>query len=129
MNKSESLFDADASLAAAGNEMCRLGFGDPIAISAETGLGMHDLYLSLKPLLEDYMLRILNVNGNWTQPPILILNCNIVFCFAASLLYINVIKIVFFGAIEKPFTCSRSQLLVIHEKKVMQVCNINFTAI
>ncbi|XP_057434244.1 uncharacterized protein LOC130726944 [Lotus japonicus] len=64
MNKSESLFNADASLAAAGNEMCRLGFGDPIAISAKTGLGMHDLYLSLKPLLEDYMLRILNVNGN-----------------------------------------------------------------
>ncbi|XP_057415357.1 uncharacterized protein LOC130710193 [Lotus japonicus] len=67
MNKSESLFDADASLAAAGNEMCRLGFGDPIAISAETGLGMHDLYLSLKPLLEDYMLRVLNVNDEGAQ--------------------------------------------------------------
>ncbi|KAJ1427083.1 Small GTP-binding protein domain [Sesbania bispinosa] len=36
------------------------GFGDPIAISAETGLGMHELYLSLKPLLEDYMLRVFN---------------------------------------------------------------------
>ncbi|XP_061357273.1 uncharacterized protein LOC133301637 isoform X3 [Gastrolobium bilobum] len=56
MNKSESLFDASGSLAAVANEMCRLGFGDPIAISAETGLGMHDLYLSLKPVLEDYIL-------------------------------------------------------------------------
>lgn len=60
MNKSESLFDASGSLAAAANEMCRLGFGDPIAISAETGLGMHDLYLSLRPVLEDYMLHVLN---------------------------------------------------------------------
>jgi ribosome-associated GTPase EngA len=60
MNKSESLFDADDSLASAANEMSRLGFGDPIAISAETGLGMHDLFLSLKPVLEDYMLRFLN---------------------------------------------------------------------
>lgn len=60
MNKSESLFDADDSLATAANEMCRLGFGDPIAISAETGLGMHELYVSLRPLLEDYMLRVLN---------------------------------------------------------------------
>ncbi|XP_058752884.1 uncharacterized protein LOC131626076 [Vicia villosa] len=60
MNKSESLFDADDSLASAANEMSRLGFGDPIAISAETGLGMHDLFLSLKPVLEDYMVGLLN---------------------------------------------------------------------
>ncbi|CAJ2649333.1 unnamed protein product [Trifolium pratense] len=60
MNKSESLFDSDDSLASAANEMSRLGFGDPIAISAETGLGMHGLFLSLKPVLEDYMLRFLN---------------------------------------------------------------------
>ncbi|RDX60766.1 der, partial [Mucuna pruriens] len=60
MNKSESLFDSSGSLASAANEMCRLGFGDPIAISAETGLGMPDLYTSLRPLLEDYMLRVLN---------------------------------------------------------------------
>ncbi|KAK2392462.1 GTPase Der [Trifolium repens] len=60
MNKSESLFDADDSLASAANEMSRLGFGDPIAISAETGLGMHDLFLSLKPVLEDSMFRFLN---------------------------------------------------------------------
>lgn len=60
MNKSESLFDANDSLASAANEMSRLGFGDPIAISAETGLGMHDLHLSLKPVLEDHLLRLLN---------------------------------------------------------------------
>lgn len=60
MNKSESLFDADGSMASAANEMCRLGFGDPIAISAETGLGMPDVYSSLRPLLEDYMLSVLN---------------------------------------------------------------------
>ncbi|CAL5199649.1 unnamed protein product [Lathyrus oleraceus] len=60
MNKSESLFDADDSLASAANEMSRLGFGDPIAISAETGLGMHDLFLSLKPVLEDYMVSLFN---------------------------------------------------------------------
>lgn len=58
MNKSESLFDATGSLASAANEMYRLGFGDPIAISAETGLGMHDLYLAIRPLLEDYFLRL-----------------------------------------------------------------------
>lgn len=60
MNKSESLFDSSGSLTAAANEMYRLGFGDPIAISAETGLGMHDLYLSLRPVLENYMLHVLN---------------------------------------------------------------------
>ncbi|XP_027331959.1 uncharacterized protein LOC113847204 isoform X2 [Abrus precatorius] len=63
MNKSESLFNDSGSLASAANEMCRLGFGDPVAISAETGLGMPDLYRSLRPLLEDYMLRVLNDEG------------------------------------------------------------------
>ncbi|KAI3957882.1 hypothetical protein MKW92_037238 [Papaver armeniacum] len=38
----------------------KLGYGDPIAISAETGLGMGDLYDSLRPLLEEYMLHVLN---------------------------------------------------------------------
>lgn len=60
MNKCESLFDASGSLMAASSEMLRLGFGDPIAISAETGLGMPDLYQSLRPVLEDYMLQVLN---------------------------------------------------------------------
>lgn len=56
MNKSESLDDASGSLTAVAIEAGRLGFGDPIAISAETGLGMADLYQALKPLLEDHML-------------------------------------------------------------------------
>ncbi|XP_054802322.1 uncharacterized protein LOC129306037 [Prosopis cineraria] len=60
MNKCESLFDASGSLMAAASEMLRLGFGDPIAISAETGLGLPDLYQSLRPVLEDYMLQVLN---------------------------------------------------------------------
>lgn len=60
MNKSESLFDGSNSLKAAADEVYRLGFGDPIAISAETGLGMTELYEALKPMLEDYMLHVLN---------------------------------------------------------------------
>lgn len=60
MNKSESLFDGSNSLKAAADEVYRLGFGDPIAISAETGLGMTELYEVLKPMLEDYMLHVLN---------------------------------------------------------------------
>lgn len=60
MNKCESLFDASGSLMAAANEMFQLGFGDPIAISAETGLGLPDLYQSLRPVLEEYMLQVLN---------------------------------------------------------------------
>ncbi|XP_050367575.1 uncharacterized protein LOC126785938 [Argentina anserina] len=64
MNKSESLFDGSGSLAAAAAEAYRLGWGDPIAISAETGLGMQDLYSSLKPMLEDYMLNVLNNEEN-----------------------------------------------------------------
>lgn len=58
MNKSESLDDASGSLTAVAIEAGRLGFGDPIAISAETGLGMADLYQALRPLLEDYMLHL-----------------------------------------------------------------------
>ncbi|GAB2228212.1 hypothetical protein Droror1_Dr00010042 [Drosera rotundifolia] len=59
MNKSESLDDADGSLAAATGEAYNLGFGDPVPISAETGFGMADLYGALRPLLEDYMIRTL----------------------------------------------------------------------
>lgn len=64
MNKSESFFDGSGSLKAAADEVYRLGFGDPIAISAETGLGMAELYEALKPILEDYMLQVLNDEGN-----------------------------------------------------------------
>ncbi|XP_048503819.1 uncharacterized protein LOC104908706 [Beta vulgaris subsp. vulgaris] len=60
MNKSESLDESDGSLAAAAGEAYRLGFGDPIAISAETGLGMAELYDALKPLLEEHMVQVLN---------------------------------------------------------------------
>lgn len=60
MNKCESLHDGTGSLAGAAAESLILGFGDPIAISAETGLGMTELYEALRPSLEDYMLRVLN---------------------------------------------------------------------
>ncbi|KAG6577347.1 hypothetical protein SDJN03_24921, partial [Cucurbita argyrosperma subsp. sororia] len=63
MNKSESLIDCSGTLLAAGFEAERLGFGDPVPISAETGLGMHDLYLAIKPVLEKYMLKVINDNG------------------------------------------------------------------
>ncbi|KAK1323922.1 putative tRNA modification GTPase mnmE [Acorus calamus] len=60
MNKSESLDVQSGYLNSAIGEAHALGFGDPIAISAETGLGMTELYEALRPVLEDYMLRILN---------------------------------------------------------------------
>lgn len=54
MNKSESL-DEKGLLAAASGEAYGLGFGDPIAMSAETGLGMVELYETLQPLFEEYV--------------------------------------------------------------------------
>jgi predicted GTPase len=57
MNKSESL-DEHGLLAVAAGEAYKLGFGDPVAISAETGLGMAELYEILRPFMEDYMLQI-----------------------------------------------------------------------
>ncbi|XP_077239240.1 uncharacterized protein LOC143880280 isoform X1 [Tasmannia lanceolata] len=60
MNKSESLDDYSGILTAAAGEAHKLGFGDPIAISAETGLGMSELYDTLHPLLENYMLQVSN---------------------------------------------------------------------
>ncbi|KAJ0010011.1 hypothetical protein Pint_33016 [Pistacia integerrima] len=62
MNKSESLHDGIGSLAGAAAEALMLGFRDPIAISAETGLGMTELYEALRPSLEDFMVRVLNDN-------------------------------------------------------------------
>ncbi|KAG6531520.1 GTPase Der-like [Zingiber officinale] len=56
MNKSESL-DEQGSLTAEAGQAYTLGFGDPIAISAETGFGMAELYENLRPLLEDYILQ------------------------------------------------------------------------
>ncbi|MQL95998.1 hypothetical protein Taro_028672 [Colocasia esculenta] len=60
MNKSESHDDGGGVLTAEAAEAHALGFGDPIAISAETGLGMAELYEALCPLLEDCMLQRLN---------------------------------------------------------------------
>lgn len=60
MNKSESLDDQIGFLTAAAGEAYKLGYGDPIPISAETGLGMAELYEALRPLLEGYMLHILS---------------------------------------------------------------------
>lgn len=59
MNKAELLDDISGSAAA--GEAYTLGFGDPIALSAETGLGMMELYESLRSSLEDYVLK--HVNG------------------------------------------------------------------
>ncbi|EEF42991.1 GTPase Der [Ricinus communis] len=64
MNKSESLCDGAGSIEEAADEARMLGFGDPIAISAETGLGMTTLYDSLGPLLVDYALNVLKNNCN-----------------------------------------------------------------
>ncbi|KAG2594767.1 hypothetical protein PVAP13_5KG017700 [Panicum virgatum] len=61
MNKSESL-DEHGVLTAAAGEAHKLGFGDPVAISAETGLGMAELYEVLRPLFEEYMSQLPN-NG------------------------------------------------------------------
>ncbi|KAJ0687590.1 putative GTP binding domain, K domain-like, alpha/beta, GTPase Der KH-domain-containing protein [Helianthus annuus] len=49
MNKAESVDDGFGSVISAART---LRFGDPVALSAETGLGMNDLYEVLRPLLE-----------------------------------------------------------------------------
>lgn len=59
MNKSESL-DEHGVLTAAAGEAHKLGFGDPVAISAETGLGMAELYEVLRPLFEEYLFQLPN---------------------------------------------------------------------
>lgn len=59
MNKSESL-DEHGVLTAAAGEAHKLGFGDPVAISAETGLGMAELYEILRPLFEQYLFQLPN---------------------------------------------------------------------
>ncbi|KAM7481940.1 hypothetical protein LguiB_006523 [Lonicera macranthoides] len=64
MNKAESLHDGASSLAGVAGEAHMLGFGDPIALSAETGLGMTELYEALRPLLEDYMLNASDENSD-----------------------------------------------------------------
>lgn len=59
MNKAELLDDITGSLAAAAGEAYTLGFGDPIALSAETGLGMTELYGALRSSLEEYALQVI----------------------------------------------------------------------
>ncbi|CDO97676.1 unnamed protein product [Coffea canephora] len=59
INKAEKLDAFSGSLAASVGEAYSLGFGDPVALSAETGFGMSELHEALKPLLEDYMLQVL----------------------------------------------------------------------
>ncbi|CAO2199639.1 unnamed protein product [Urochloa humidicola] len=68
MNKSESL-DEHGVLTAAAGEAHKLGFGDPVAISAETGLGMAELYEVLRPLFEEYMSQLPNNGLNQDDPP------------------------------------------------------------
>lgn len=60
MNKSESLHNDPNSFAETATEALKLGFGGPIAISAETGLGMTALHESLRPMLESYMAKVLD---------------------------------------------------------------------
>ncbi|PNT70193.1 hypothetical protein BRADI_2g07437v3 [Brachypodium distachyon] len=67
MNKSESL-DEHGVLTSAAGEAHRLGFGDPVAISAETGLGMAELYEILRPLFEEYMFQLPNNGLNQDDP-------------------------------------------------------------
>ncbi|XP_051147230.1 uncharacterized protein LOC127262544 [Andrographis paniculata] len=57
MNKAELLDDITGSLSSAAGEAYTLGFGDPIALSAETGFGMTELYEALRPPLEDYIIQ------------------------------------------------------------------------
>ncbi|XP_065849873.1 uncharacterized protein [Euphorbia lathyris] len=64
MNKCESLCDGTGSITDAAEEALTLGFGDPIAMSAETGLGMTALYDALRPPIEDYMLKVLSDGCN-----------------------------------------------------------------
>ncbi|KAK1380990.1 hypothetical protein POM88_027734 [Heracleum sosnowskyi] len=57
-----AFFESSAS-----GEALRLGFGDSIALSAETGQGMVELYEALMPLLEDYMVQLLNGLEAWAS--------------------------------------------------------------
>lgn len=58
INKAEMLDVHSGSLDAAVGEAYSLGFGDPVALSAETGFGLSELHEALKPLLEEYMLQV-----------------------------------------------------------------------
>ena len=64
VNKAEGLHtDATGILHATLGEAHALAFGDPLAISAETGEGLTDLYDTLRPLLEQAQEYINNTKG------------------------------------------------------------------
>lgn len=65
MNKAELLDNVSGSLGAAAGEAYTLGFGDPIALSAETGFGLAELSEALRPLLEDFVLQ--NIDGKFSR--------------------------------------------------------------
>lgn len=65
MNKAELLDNISGSLPAAAGEAYTLGFGDPIALSAETGFGLAELSEALRPSLEDYVLQNIKVGNCW----------------------------------------------------------------
>lgn len=53
LNKAEGMHDdANGSLMAAMGEAHSLGFGTPVAVSAESGQGLADLYDDLRPWVE-----------------------------------------------------------------------------
>lgn len=53
LNKAEGMHDdASGSLMAAMGEAHSLGFGTPVAVSAESGQGLADLYDDLRPWVE-----------------------------------------------------------------------------
>ncbi|KAJ0736192.1 putative GTP binding domain, P-loop containing nucleoside triphosphate hydrolase [Helianthus annuus] len=60
MNTAESLDDGFGS---ASEVVHTLGFGDPVALSAETGSGMNDLYQVLRPLFEQQHMLLQTVQG------------------------------------------------------------------
>ncbi|KAJ0503550.1 putative GTP binding domain, P-loop containing nucleoside triphosphate hydrolase [Helianthus annuus] len=64
MNTAESLDDGFGSACEATRT---LGFGDPVALSAETGLGMNDLYRVLRPLLEQQQMLLQTVQDETNE--------------------------------------------------------------
>lgn len=53
LNKAEGMYhDTSGALMAAMGEAHSLGFGAPVAVSAESGQGLADLYTDLRPWIE-----------------------------------------------------------------------------
>lgn len=64
MNKAELLDNFSGSLGAAAGEAYTLGFGDPVALSAETGFGLAELSEALRPHLVDHVLQ--HIDGKFS---------------------------------------------------------------